>query len=468
MVFSSLPFLFIFMPITFILYYIVKGNKAKNIILMIASLIFYAWGEPIYIILMIITSLVNYLSGIIMEKYPRKRKITLITTISISLFLLGFYKYGNFFIENINKLFSLSFKKQNFPLPIGISFYTFQAISYSVDVYRKEVPKEKNFLRFLTYISMFPQLIAGPIVRYQTIQEELQNRKVTFQEVTEGFLRFIKGLGKKVILANNIGLLWDQLRITETPTMMGCWLGIIAFALQIYFDFSGYSDMGIGMGKMLGFNFLENFNDPYMATSITDFWRRWHISLSTFFKDYVYIPLGGNRKGKFKHVRNILIVWLLTGFWHGAAWNFLWWGLYYGILLLIEKFFLKKYLDKLPNMFKHIYALFFILIGWCIFAFDDTKQLLTYLGNMFGQNSVSLINQETLYYLINNKTLLLIGIICSTPLIKNISYQLGKKKNNRTQRISFLITLVTYTLIFIISVSYLVDSAYNPFLYFRF
>lgn len=468
MVFSSLPFLFIFMPITFILYYIVKGNKAKNIILMIASLIFYAWGEPIYIILMIITSLVNYLSGIIMEKYLRKRKITLITTISISLFLLGFYKYGNFFIENINKLFSLSLKKQNFPLPIGISFYTFQAISYSVDVYRKEVPKEKNFLRFLTYISMFPQLIAGPIVRYQTIQEELQNRKVTFQEVTEGFLRFIKGLGKKVILANNIGLLWDQLRITETPTMMGCWLGIIAFALQIYFDFSGYSDMGIGMGKMLGFNFLENFNDPYMATSITDFWRRWHISLSTFFKDYVYIPLGGNRKGKFKHVRNILIVWLLTGFWHGAAWNFLWWGLYYGILLLIEKFFLKKYLDKLPNMFKHIYALFFILIGWCIFAFDDTKQLLTYLGNMFGQNSVSLINQETLYYLINNKTLLLIGIICSTPLIKNISYQLGKKKNNRTQRISFLITLVTYTLIFIISVSYLVDSAYNPFLYFRF
>lgn len=468
MVFSSLPFLFIFMPITFILYYIVKGNKAKNIILMIASLIFYAWGEPIYIILMIITSFVNYLSGIIMEKYPRKRKITLITTISISLFLLGFYKYGNFFIENINKLFSLSLKKQNFPLPIGISFYTFQAISYSVDVYRKEVPKEKNFLRFLTYISMFPQLIAGPIVRYQTIQEELQNRKVTFQEVTEGFLRFIKGLGKKVILANNIGLLWDQLRITETPTMMGCWLGIIAFALQIYFDFSGYSDMGIGMGKMLGFNFLENFNDPYMATSITDFWRRWHISLSTFFKDYVYIPLGGNRKGKFKHVRNILIVWLLTGFWHGAAWNFLWWGLYYGILLLIEKFFLKTYLDKLPNMFKHIYALFFILIGWCIFAFDDTKQLLTYLGNMFGQNSVSLINQETLYYLINNKTLLLIGIICSTPLIKNISYQLGKKKNNRTQRISFLITLVTYTLIFIISVSYLVDSAYNPFLYFRF
>jgi len=468
MVFSSLPFLFVFMPITFIFYYIVKSNKWKNIVLMIASLIFYAWGEPIYIILMIFTSFVNYLGGRLIEKYVKKRKLVLIITISISLFLLGFYKYGNFFIENINSIFSLSLKKQNFPLPIGISFYTFQAISYSIDVYRKEVPSEKNFFTFLTYITMFPQLIAGPIVRYQTIQTELQNRTISWKEIGEGFLRFIKGLGKKVILANNIGLLWNQLTISNTPSIVGSWLGIIAFALQIYFDFSGYSDMGIGMGKMLGFHFLENFNDPYIATSITDFWHRWHISLSTFFKDYVYIPLGGNRKGKIKHIRNILIVWLLTGFWHGAAWNFLFWGLYYGILLLIEKFFLKKYLDKLPNVIKHIYAIFFILIGWCIFAFDDTKQLITYLGNMFGQNQLPLINQETLYYLVTNGMLIVIGIILSTPLIKRISNRLARKNNQKTQMIAFFITLIIYTSIFILSVSYLVDSAYNPFLYFRF
>lgn len=468
MVFSSLPFLFVFMPITFIFYYIVKSNKWKNIVLMIASLIFYAWGEPIYIILMIFTSFVNYLGGRLIEKYVKKRKLVLIITISISLFLLGFYKYGNFFIENINSIFSLSLKKQNFPLPIGISFYTFQAISYSIDVYRKEVPSEKNFFTFLTYITMFPQLIAGPIVRYQTIQTELQNRTISWKEIGEGFMRFIKGLGKKVILANNIGLLWNQLTISNTPSIVGSWLGIIAFALQIYFDFSGYSDMGIGMGKMLGFHFLENFNDPYIATSITDFWHRWHISLSTFFKDYVYIPLGGNRKGKIKHIRNILIVWLLTGFWHGAAWNFLFWGLYYGILLLIEKFFLKKYLDKLPNVIKHIYAIFFILIGWCIFAFDDTKQLITYLGNMFGQNQLPLINQETLYYLVTNGMLIVIGIILSTPLIKRISNRLARKNNQKTQMIVFFITLIIYTSIFILSVSYLVDSAYNPFLYFRF
>lgn len=468
MVFSSLPFLFVFMPITFIFYYIVKSNKWKNIVLMIASLIFYAWGEPIYIILMIFTSFVNYLGGRLIEKYVKKRKLVLIITISISLFLLGFYKYGNFFIENINNIFSLSLKKQNFPLPIGISFYTFQAISYSIDVYRKEVPSEKNFFTFLTYITMFPQLIAGPIVRYQTIQTELQNRTISWKEIGEGFLRFIKGLGKKVILANNIGLLWNQLTISNTPSIVGSWLGIIAFALQIYFDFSGYSDMGIGMGKMLGFHFLENFNDPYIATSITDFWHRWHISLSTFFKDYVYIPLGGNRKGKIKHIRNILIVWLLTGFWHGAAWNFLFWGLYYGILLLIEKFFLKKYLDKLPGVIKHIYAIFFILIGWCIFAFDDTKQLVTYLGNMFGQNQLPLINQETLYYLVTNGMLIVIGIILSTPLIKRISNRLARKNNQKTQMIVFFITLIIYTSIFILSVSYLVDSAYNPFLYFRF
>ncbi len=461
MVFSSLPFLFFFMPLFFLLYYLFP-LRAKNIILLIFSLIFYAWGEPIYIILMIITSFINYLAGRLMEKHPKQRKLWMILSISISLGLLGVYKYGNFIIDNINHLLSLSIPSLDLALPIGISFYTFQAISYIIDLYRKEVPCEKSFLCFMTYISMFPQLIAGPIVRYQTIQEELKTRKINFSLYQEGLLRFIRGLAKKVLLANNIGVLWNMVQMESSPSVILSWLGIAAFAFQIYFDFSGYSDMGIGMGLMLGFHFNENFNYPYISKSITEFWRRWHMSLSTFFKDYVYIPLGGNRCSKIKHIRNILIVWILTGVWHGASWNFILWGLYYGIILLLEKFVFSKWLEKLPNGIKHLYAIILILIGWTIFAFDDINQVFIYLKNMFFLRGIPLFNMETMYLLKNFFILLLISFLASIPLF-NFWKTLKIPKT-----IKNLCLFIFYLFLFIASIAYLVDSTYNPFLYFRF
>lgn len=461
MVFSSLPFLFFFMPLFFLLYYLFP-LRAKNIILLIFSLIFYAWGEPIYIILMIITSFINYLAGRLMEKHPKQRKLWMILSISISLGLLGVYKYGNFIIDNINHLLSLSIPSLDLALPIGISFYTFQAISYIIDLYRKEVPCEKSFLCFMTYISMFPQLIAGPIVRYQTIQEELKTRKINFSLYQEGLLRFIRGLAKKVLLANNIGVLWNMVQMESSPSVILSWLGIAAFAFQIYFDFSGYSDMGIGMGLMLGFHFNENFNYPYISKSITEFWRRWHMSLSTFFKDYVYIPLGGNRCSKIKHIRNILIVWILTGVWHGASWNFILWGLYYGIILLLEKFVFSKWLEKLPNGIKHLYAIILILIGWTIFAFDDINQVFIYLKNMFFLRGIPLFNMETMYLLKNFFILLLISFLAAIPLF-NFWKTLKIPKT-----IKNLCLFIFYLFLFIASIAYLVDSTYNPFLYFRF
>jgi len=467
MVFSSLPFLFIFLPITLLFFYLAPW-KLKNIVLLIFSLIFYAWGEPIYIILMIFTSFINYSAALKIEKYPKRKKLILSLSIIISLFLLGFYKYGNFFIENINNLFSLSIDYLELSLPIGISFYTFQAISYVIDVYRNDVISEKNFFTFLTYISMFPQLIAGPIVRYKTINEELHNRKITYEKVTTGFLRFIRGLGKKVLLANTIGNLVSEISLIENNSIVLSWTLIIAFALQIYFDFSGYSDMGIGLGKMLGFSFLENFNYPYISTSITDFWRRWHISLSSFFKDYVYIPLGGNRVNKIRNIRNILIVWLLTGFWHGAEWNFICWGLYYGIILLIEKFVLKDFLAKLPQFFKHLYSIFLILLGWCIFYFEDMSMLILQLKNMFGFNNINFITNDTLYYLKNYIAILIIGVILSTPICKIISSKLANILNKKLKILIFILTLILYISIYFLSIIYLVDSTYNPFLYFRF
>ncbi len=461
MVFSSLPFLFFFMPIFFLLYYIVPFSW-KNTLLLVFSLIFYAWGEPIYIILMIITSFINYLAGRLMEKFNNKRKLWMVLSIIISLALLGVYKYGNFIINNLNACFSIAIPNLELSLPIGISFYTFQAISYVVDLYRKEVPVEKSFFRFMTYISMFPQLIAGPIVRYQTIEEELKTRKLNFSLYQDGLLRFMRGLGKKVLLANNIGLLWNMIENCNYPSVLLSWLGIIAFAFQIYFDFSGYSDMGIGMGLMLGFHFNENFNFPYISKSITEFWRRWHMSLSTFFKDYVYIPLGGNRCSKMKNIRNILIVWMLTGIWHGASWNFILWGLYYGIILILEKFILAKWLEKLPAGIKHIYAIILILIGWTIFAFDDIHQLFLYLKNMFFLGKLPFINGNTIYLGKNFLILLVICLLASIPLT-NL-----KQKLKIPKIISNGAIIIFYLFIFIASVAYLVDSSYNPFLYFRF
>ena len=469
MVFSSIPFLFFFLVIFLIVYFLCP-KKYKNLILLIFSLIFYAWGEPVYIILMILSSVIDYNNGLMLEKYDKdekKRKIFLIFSIIFNLFILGFFKYADFLIGTINDILNINIPLLNLGLPIGISFYTFQTMSYSIDVYRREVKAEHNFINFMAYVSMFPQLIAGPIVRYETIAEELHNREVNFKKFSSGFILLLRGLFKKVLIANNVGLLFSiisNLGNNEMSVLLA-WLGIIAFALQIYFDFSGYSDMAIGIGKMLGFTYPDNFNHPYIATSITDFWRRWHMSLSTWFKDYVYISLGGNRVSKIINIRNLLIVWFLTGLWHGANFNFILWGLYYGIILIIEKFILKKWLEKLPKALKHVYAIFFILIGWVIFAFEDMEVLKNYVGMLFGIGEISFINNYFLYYFKNYFIILVIGIIFSMPV-----YSLFMKKIDdiKCKKYLYVLMVIIYIILFIVTIAYLVSDTYNPFLYFRF
>ena len=470
MVFSSIPFIFFFLPVFLILYYLVP-YKVKNIILLIFSLIFYAWGEPIYILLMIFSSVVDYTNGRMIEKYAqnnqKRKKLFLIISIIINLSLLGFFKYADFLIGSINSLLNINIPLLELGLPIGISFFTFQTMSYSIDVYRGDVKAEHNFLDFMTYVSMFPQLIAGPIVRYEEVSKELKNRNITAQGFADGMIRFLQGLFKKVLIANNIGYLFviaSSMPNNEMSVVMS-WLGILAYTFQIYFDFSGYSDMAIGMGKMLGFTYPENFNHPYISKSITEFWRRWHISLSSFFKDYVYIPLGGSRVKKIINVRNILIVWMLTGLWHGASWNFVLWGLYYGVLLLLEKFIFNKILEKAPNWFKHFYTMFLVVVGWMIFAFDDMTILKEYASMMFGAGGVSFINNHALYYLKNYLIIFILAIIFSMPVYKLAKEKLSKVKNTK---LIFAVSLIIYTVLFIVVVSYLVNDTYNPFLYFRF
>ncbi len=463
MVFSSIPFIFFFLPIFFISYFLTP-NKFKNYILLLFSLIFYAWGEPIYIFLMIFSTLVDFLNGRLLKKNNNKRtrKRYLIIAILINLSLLATFKYANLLVNTINSLFKLNLNPLNLSLPIGISFYTFQTMSYSIDVYRKKIEPETNYFRYLTYVSMFPQLIAGPIVRYETINKELHERKISFSNVALGFFRFLTGLFKKVLLANSIGYVNSMIMEQSIGSFstLTLWFGLIAFALQIYFDFSGYSDMAIGLGKMLGFSFSENFNYPYISKSITEFWRRWHISLSTWFRDYVYIPLGGNRKGLKRQIINLLIVWTLTGLWHGASWNFLLWGLYYGIILIIEKLFLLKFLENKSPFFTHIYTVFLVLIGWLIFSIEDITVLGEYFVKLFSFNNF--INKDFFFYLSNYGVILLIGIIFSLPVGSYIE-KIGMK-NNVTKLIFGLI----YILLFVISISYLVSDTYNPFMYFRF
>lgn len=460
MVFSSIPFIFFFFPIFLLLYYIVPF-KLKNYVLLFFSLIFYAWGEPIYVFLMIFSCLFNYICGLFIEKYQNKKKLILIICVIINISLLGFYKYIDFLIENINLLFNLDINKLSIALPIGISFFTFQTMSYVIDVYRKEVKVSHNFFTFTTYVSMFPQLIAGPIVRYETVEQELEKRTINFENYQNGLIRFLEGLFKKVLIANQTGYLWNLISTNITNSVLTSWLGIIAYSLQIYFDFSGYSDMAIGMGKMLGFNYLENFNYPYISTSITDFWRRWHISLSSWFKDYVYIPLGGNRCSKLINIRNILIVWMLTGIWHGASFNFIIWGLYFGVILILEKYLFKKQLEKLPILFKHLYSILLIIIGWLIFAFEDMSLFSNYFKSLIGINN-NIIDNNFMFYLTNYGFIIIIGIIFSTPIFKKIKNIMNK--NNILKIIMYLI----YLLLFIITISFIVSDTYNPFLYFRF
>lgn len=463
MIFSSIPFLFFFFPL-FILLYFTLPFKYKNHILLLFSLIFYAWGEPIYILLMIFSSIVDFINGKNIEKYKddnKKKKIYLIISIIINISLLGFFKYADFFIKVINNILNLDIPLLNLGLPIGISFFTFQTMSYSIDVYRGDVKAEKDFLTFMTYVCMFPQLIAGPIVRYETVSNELHKRDINFKKFADGFTRFLRGLFKKVLIANNIGLLFTLItssEVNELSIMTGI-LAIASYAFQIYFDFSGYSDMAIGMGNMCGFTFLENFNYPYISKSITEFWRRWHISLSSWFKDYVYIPLGGSRVNILKNIRNILVVWILTGFWHGASWNFIFWGLYYGILLLLEKFVLKKYIDKLPDFVKHIYTIILVFIGWMIFAFDDSKYLFGFIKAL---TSNKFVDSAFLYYFKNYFLILVIATVFSLPVYPKV-----KEKMNNTIFTS-LLSISIYVILFIITLSYLVSDTYNPFLYFRF
>ena len=470
MVFSSIPFIFFFLPVFLILYYLVP-YKVINILLLIFCLIFYAWGEPIYILLMIFSSVVDYTNGRMIEKYAqnnqKRKNLFLIISIIVNLSLLGFFKYADFLIGSINSLLNINIPLLELGLPIGISFFTFQTMSYSIDVYRGDVKAEHNFLDFMTYVSMFPQLIAGPIVRYEEVAKELTVRSITPQGFADGMIRFLQGLFKKVLIANNIGYLFviaSSMPNNEMSVVMS-WLGILAYTFQIYFDFSGYSDMAIGMGKMLGFTYPENFNHPYISKSITEFWRRWHISLSSFFKDYVYIPLGGSRVKKIINVRNILIVWMLTGLWHGASWNFVLWGLYYGVLLLLEKFVFNKILEKTPNWFKHFYTMFLVVVGWMIFAFDDMTILKEYASMMFGVGGVSFINNHALYYLKNYLIIFILAIIFSMPVYKLAKEKLSKVKNTKSV---FIVSLIIYTVLFIVVVSYLVNDTYNPFLYFRF
>ncbi len=478
MVFSSLLFMFRFLPIVLILYFIAP-KKLRNFVLFIASLIFYAWGEPVYVVLMIFSTVVDYTHGLWVYKLKEKNemgkaKLVVLSSMVINLALLGFFKYADFVITNLNLIPGVEIPLLNLALPIGISFYTFQTMSYTIDVYRGDALPQKNIISFGAYVALFPQLIAGPIVAYNTVAEQMEGRKESMDDFAAGTMRFITGVGKKVLLANNIGLLWDMISarsVGEVPVVMA-WLGITAYAFQIYFDFSGYSDMAIGLGKMFGFHFLENFDYPYISRSITEFWRRWHMSLGSWFRSYVYIPLGGNRKGLKLQMRNIAVVWLLTGIWHGASWNFLIWGVYFGVLLILEKFLWLGFLKK-HKIFSHVYTIFLVWISWAIFAFDNMAQGVQYIKAMFGLTGAGFVSTETLYLLLSYAVMLVVLILAATPYPKMLAAKLmdkleGLKAQKAGRVVSAVLQCVFVAAVFIISTAYLVDATYNPFLYFRF
>ena len=470
MVFSSITFLFYFLPIVLFAYYIVP-KKFKNVILLISSFTFYFWGEPKNIYIMISMIILSYIGGLIIGRLKEKKKITfakivLAVTIVLDLAALFYFKYIDFFIRNINLYLNKEIDLLGVILPIGISFFTFQILSYVIDVYREEVKVQKNIFNLALYVSLFPQLIAGPIVRYKDVEKQIVERTHTVEKFSNGITRFVIGLSKKVLIANVLGEVINIFGTSNDVTITFYWMYAIANMLQIYFDFSGYSDMAIGLGKMFGFEFLENFNYPYIATSITEFWRRWHMSLSFWFKDYVYIPLGGNRKGIIRQIINILIVWFLTGFWHGANWNFIIWGMYFGLILLIEKVFLLKVLDKTPKIINRIYVLFIVLISFIIFSNENLNICAEYIKGLF-VSSNGLITNVSKYYLNSYLVMFIIGIIGSTPLMKNIVLKI-KNKNERLNSIVNVLEIVTVMVLFVVSVSYIIDGSFNPFLYFRF
>lgn len=466
MLFSSIPFLYYFLPCVLILYFVVP-KCLKNTVLLLSSLVFYAWGEPKYVLLMAVSITLGYVFGLLIEIWrgTKLSKLFLILSIVTSLGLLGYFKYADFFIANFNAATGLSVPLLKIALPIGISFYTFQILSYTVDVYRGEVKAQRNYISLAVYVALFPQLIAGPIVRYSDIAAQLESRTHSFSNVALGTRRFILGLAKKVLIANALGELCDIFKESNDKSVLFFWLYAIAFTLHIYFDFSGYSDMAIGLGKIFGLDFLENFDYPYISGSITEFWRRWHMSLGSWFRDYVYIPLGGNRVSKARWFLNIFIVWMLTGFWHGAAWNFIVWGLFFAILLIIEKLWLLKPLKK-SKVLSHIYVMFFVIISFVIFNAADMKEAFSYIGGMFGAGGIPFISEEWLYYLRSYGVVLIVAIIGATPLVKKLV--LSVKKKSTGEKIMNIAEPIMLVALLLVITAYLVDGSFNPFLYFRF
>ncbi len=471
MIFSSLVFLFLFLPIVLIFYYLVN-KKLKNIVLLIASLFFYAWGEPKYVFLMLGSIFFNYIFGIKVALNNQKEKKTwLIISIIFNISGLVIFKYSNFLVDNANNLLNININIPTIALPLGISFFTFQTMSYVIDVYKKDGRVQKNIFDLALYISLFPQLVAGPIVRYQTVDEQISKRSHSYEKFAEGVNRFVCGLAKKVILSNQLGLIADGVFSTNIANLSisEAWVGIICYSLQIYFDFGGYSDMAIGLGKMFGFDFLENFNYPYISQSVSEFWRRWHISLSSWFKDYVYIPLGGNRVSPIKQYRNLFVVWSLTGIWHGANWTFLTWGIYYGILIGIEKAFLDKLLKKAPRIFRHIYLVLLVMIGWVFFRAENIVQASQFIKVLFGIGSNPIYNYSFVSYINESGYIIILAIIFATPIIPKLKsiLKLKIKKLVESDFIYGLHSTFLVSLMFIIVVM-LINSTYNPFLYFRF
>lgn len=468
MVFSSLIFLFQFLPITLLVYYL-SPPRLRNAVLLAASLVFYAWGEPLYVFIMMVSTLINYAGGLMIEKYRERRGIAhgvLLVSLIVNLGLLFFFKYAEFVVDNLNGLLHLHLQTADLPLPLGISFYTFQTMSYVIDVYRRKVTAQRNLISFGAYVAMFPQLVAGPIVKYGDIARQLVVRHMTLERFGRGTELFIRGLAKKALLANQIGLLWTNVKATPPGelSVLSAWLGILAFTFQIYFDFSGYSDMARGLGKMFGFEFAKNFNYPYVSRSVTEFWRRWHISLGSWFREYAYIPLGGNRKGLLKQLRNVLIVWFLTGLWHGASWNFIVWGLYFGFLVTVEKLFWLKGLRRLPRFVAHGYTLTAVIVGWVFFEYDNLETAGQFLGTLFGYDSYGIVNQQALYDITTYAGWLVLLAVCATPLPRRLLLRVRKR---RTIAGSTL-TIGVYLLLLLLSTANLVHQTYNPFLYFRF
>ncbi|OPA73971.1 transcriptional regulator [Paenibacillus selenitireducens] len=469
MVFSSVVFLFYFLPFTLLIYF-AAPRRWKNLALLLISLVFYAWGEPVYIALLLFSAVIDYANGLLLDHFsdrPGWKRLTLIFSLAVNVGVLCFFKYADFLIQSMNGAFGTSVAPLDLPLPIGISFYTFQTMSYTIDVYRGRCKAQKSFIDFATFVSMFPQLVAGPIVRYDIVEKELGSRTITIEKFGYGIRRFIIGLAKKTLLANNIGMLWDLSHSDMSNlTTVGAWIGIIAFAFQIYFDFSGYSDMAIGLGSMFGFHFPENFKHPFISKSASEFWRRWHMTLGSWFRDYVYFPLGGSRVGKGRLIFNLFVVWFLTGLWHGASWNFVLWGLYFGVLIAIEKLFLGRFLAWVWPPLSHLYLIIAMLLGWVLFALEDMTSVNTYMRAMLGFHSAGMINDSIIYDLRNYGVLLIVLIISATPVMSRFVAAWNRRVSWR--RALPIVDFIVMGGLLFISTAYLIDGTYNPFLYFRF